>query len=340
MTTTYRRIRPIHPLEAVATDEQVRAQATRAGSSPRIVPPAAREQAPVLRRPPVRPSARVLLRACRPRQWSKNLLVLAAPSAAGVVERPLIAAQLAGAFLTLCLLSSATYLVNDVRDREQDRLHPRKRLRPIAAGELAPRTALVWAAGLATLGIGVATFIRPGFGAVAAGYLALTASYSLWLRRVPVADILTIAAGFVLRAVAGGVATDIYLSRWFVIVTACFAIFLVTAKRYAELREQAGGAPERPTLRRYSLDGLRIALLASAGLGCAAYVGWAVTRPAHLLWYGLSIVALVLWLARYAQLIGAGAGQAPEELILRDRALLAISIAWGLLFLGGVYVGH
>ena len=89
-----------------------------------------------------RPSARVLLRACRPRQWSKNLLVLAAPCAAGVIDRPLVAAQVAGAFVVLCLVSSATYLVNDVRDREQDRRHPRKRSRPVAAGELSPRAAL------------------------------------------------------------------------------------------------------------------------------------------------------------------------------------------------------
>jgi decaprenyl-phosphate phosphoribosyltransferase len=267
--------------------------------------------------------------------------VLAAPSAAGVIDRPLVAAQLAGAFAVLCLLSSATYLVNDVRDRDQDRLHPRKRLRPIAAGEISPRAALRWTGLLAVVGVAGASAIRPGLGVVAVCYLVLTASYSLWLRRVVVADVLAIASGFVLRAVAGGVATDIYLSRWFVIVTACFAMFLVTAKRYAELREQAESAPSgRATLRRYSLRGLRLVLLTAAASGCVAYTGWAFTRPSHLLWYGLSIAPLVLWLARYARLIGAGAGQAPEELILHDRTLLALSLAWGLLFLGGVYVGR
>ncbi|MBA3806852.1 MAG: decaprenyl-phosphate phosphoribosyltransferase [Solirubrobacterales bacterium] len=282
----------------------------------------------------------MLLRACRPRQWSKNLLVLAAPSAAGVIDRPLLAAQLAGAFAALCLLSSATYLLNDVRDREQDRLHPRKRLRPIAAGALSPRAALGSAALLAGLGLAGAFAIRPALGAVALCYLVLTGTYSLWLRRVVVADVLVIAAGFVLRAVAGGAATDIYLSRWFVIVTACFAIFLVTAKRYAELREQPKAASTRATLQRYSPRALRLALMTSAGLGVVAYAGWAFTRPAHLLFYGLSIAPLVLWLGRYAKLIGAGAGQAPEELILRDRTLLALSLLWGLLFLGGVYAGH
>jgi len=257
-----------------------------------------------------------------------------------MIDQPLVAAQVAGAFVVMCLLSSATYLVNDVRDREQDRLHPSKRLRPVAAGELSPRAALRSAAALALAGIVLATAITPGLGIVACCYLALTASYSLWLRRVVVLDILAIAAGFVLRAVAGGVATDIYLSRWFVIVTGCCAIFLVTAKRYAELRENTGSdVAARATLRRYSLGHLRLTLLTAATLAGVAYTGWAFTRPAHLLWYGLSIVPFLLWLARYATLIGAGAGQAPEELILRDRTLLALSATWSVLFLGGVYVG-
>jgi decaprenyl-phosphate phosphoribosyltransferase len=281
----------------------------------------------------------VLLRACRPRQWSKNLLVLAAPCAAGVIDRPLVAMQVAGAFLVLCLVSSATYLVNDVRDREQDRGHPLKRSRPVAAGELSPRAALWVAVVLALVGVAGATAITPGLGAVACGYLALTASYSLWLRRVVVLDIVAIAAGFVLRAIAGGVATDIYLSRWFVIVTACCAIYLVAAKRYAELREHAGPGPARATLRRYSPGRLRLTLLASATVAGIAYTGWAFTRPSHLVWYALSIAPFLLWLGRYAMLIGAGSGQAPEELILRDRTLLALSLAWCFLFLGGVYVG-
>jgi decaprenyl-phosphate phosphoribosyltransferase len=296
--------------------------------------------APTPLRPPAGPSARALLRACRPRQWSKNLLVLAAPCAAGVIGRPQIAAQVAGAFLVLCLLSSATYLVNDVRDREQDRRHPLKRSRPVAAGELSPRTALRLAALLALVGVAGASAITPGLGAVALGYLALTASYSLWLRRVVLADILAIAAGFVLRALAGGVATDIYLSRWFVIVTACCAIYLVAAKRYAELREHSASGPLRATLRHYSPGSLRLLLAATGAVAVVAYTGWAFTRPAHLAWYALSIVPLLGWLSRYAVLVGTGAGEAPEELILRDRVLLALGATWSVLFVGGVYVGN
>lgn len=265
--------------------------------------------------------------------------MLAAPCAAGLIDRPQVAAQAAGAFVVLCMLSSATYLVNDVRDREQDRLHPRKRTRPVAAGDLSPRAALWLAGGLALVGIAGASAITPGLGAVAVGYLALTVSYSLWLRRVVVADILAIAAGFVLRALAGGVATDIWLSRWFVIVTGSCAIFLVAAKRYAELREHTGFGPARATLRHYSAVSLRLTMFAAATVAGVAYTGWALTRQDHLVWYGLSIAPLLLWLARYASLIGAGGGQAPEELILRDRTLVALSVGWAFLFLGGVYVG-
>src|SRR5476651_2195072 len=121
----------INSLQAIASVEETQAQFSES-------------ELHALLRVPVRPrlSAAVLLRACRPRQWSKNLLVLAAPCAAGVIGQPLVAAQVAGAFLVLCMISSATYLINDVRDREQDRLHPRKRSRPVASGELSPRAAL------------------------------------------------------------------------------------------------------------------------------------------------------------------------------------------------------
>jgi len=330
---------PIKPLEAVVQDHQTRA-ARAAEGDPR---PLALVEGPAAGRAPAASASqrlRTLVRACRPRQWSKNLLVLAAPCAAGVIDQAGVAVEVLGAFVVLCLISSATYLVNDVRDREQDRMHPRKRLRPIAAGELAPASALRVAAVLALGGIALGVVIQPGLGVLAVGYLALTASYSLWLRRIVVLDILAIAAGFVLRALAGGVATDIYLSRWFVLVTAFGAIYLVAAKRLAELRDHGGEEPLRATLMQYSVGSLRLTVATSATLASIAYISWAFTRPSHAVLYVLSIVPFVGWLGRYAALIGTGAGQAPEELILRDRTLLALSVAWGLLFIGGVYVGR
>jgi decaprenyl-phosphate phosphoribosyltransferase len=238
------------------------------------------------------------------------------------------------------MLSSATYLLNDVRDRSYDRLHPRKRHRPVASDALSPRVALVIAAGLAIGGLALAAAVRIELAAVGGGYLALTASYSLWWRRVIVADILAIAAGFVLRAAAGGAATDVGLSRWFLLVTSCGAIFVVAGKRYAELFGDARGELTRTTLRRYPASALRATLALAAAAAVVAYAVWAFRRPEHGPWYEITILAVASWLGRYGVLVCRGAGEAPEELILRDRTLLLLTLAWTALFLGGIYVGR
>jgi decaprenyl-phosphate phosphoribosyltransferase len=243
--------------------------------------------------------------------------------------------EVCGAFVAFCLLSSATYLVNDVRDRQQDRLHPTKRLRPIAAGQLSPQRALRLARALAGVGLVLAVLIRAPLAAVGVAYLALTLSYSLWWRRIAVLDIAAVACGFVLRAIAGGAATGVAPSRSFLVVTCACALFLVVGKRYAELL-RAGGAT-RQTLRHYSPQALRWLLAASAALGCVAYARWAFTRAGHELWLELSLLPFALWLHRYATLICAGAGEAPEELVLADRTLLALGGLWALLFVGGIY---
>ena len=284
--------------------------------------------------------AGIVLRACRPRQWVKNALVVVAPAAAGVLDRPSVMARVGAALLAFSLLSSATYLVNDVRDRDQDRLHPRKRRRPIAAGELSVHGALRIAALLAALGLAAAVALGAVFAAVALVYLALTTSYSLLWRRVAFMDMLAIAAGFVVRAIAGGVAAGVPLSRSFLLVTSACAMFIVIGKRYAELAEAGARARARPTLRRYSGPLLRRLLLGSAIVGSVAYARWAFSRPDFGPWFELSMVPFVIWLGRYGMMLGAGAGQAPEDLILRDRMLLALSAIWAVLFVGGVYGTH
>jgi decaprenyl-phosphate phosphoribosyltransferase len=278
-----------------------------------------------------------VLRACRPRQWLKNVLVGLAPAAAGAINRPVVDAEVAGAFVAFCLLSSATYLVNDVRDREQDRRHPRKRHRPIAAGELAPRGALRLAAVIGLCGLGLAVAVRPMLGLVGIGYVTLTTSYSVWWRRVVVADVLAVAGGFVLRAVGGAAATDVGLSRSFLIVTCACALFLVVGKRYAELVAGGSRVPSRATLRRYSRRSLRLLLTASATLGCAAYGWWAFAHPTPGPWRELSMLPFILWLGRYMRMLSTGAGEAPEELLLSDWPLLALSLTWAILFTVGVY---
>jgi decaprenyl-phosphate phosphoribosyltransferase len=278
-----------------------------------------------------------VLRACRPRQWLKNLVVALAPAAAGALSRPVVVAQVCGALGAFCLLSSATYLINDIRDRDSDRLHPRKRFRPVAAGDLSPSRALRIAVLLAVAGVALALAIRPALAVVAVCYLTLTLSYSFVWRQVMVADIAMVAAGFLVRAAAGGVAAGVRLSGSFLLVTSACALFLVMGKRYAELRERGPRAATRLTLRRYSPRVLRQLMAATAALGCIAYARWAFTRPELGPWIELSLMPFALWLGRYATMLSSGAGEAPEELILRDPALLALATLWTILFVTGLY---
>src|SRR5579875_2885254 len=277
----------------------------------------------------------LLLAAVRPRQWVKNLLVGAAPAAAGVLDRGATAGRVGLTFLAFCLLSGGTYLVNDLHDREEDRLHPRKRLRPVASGAL-------------PTGVAAAFAVRPTLGAVAVAYLALTVSYTVWWRHIPVADLVAVASGFVVRAVAGGVAAEVPLSRWFVIVTSFGALFLVAGKRYAELQGELLARereerlrPLRNALYAYTIPYLRFVLLLAASVTVGAYCLWAFEHHGgRISWlYELTILPFVIWLLRYALLLERGAGEAPEELLFGDRFLLVSSLAWVGLFAGSVYGG-
>ncbi len=284
---------------------------------------------------------RALLRACRPRQWVKNLLVVAAPGAAGVLSHPHVAVEVAGAFICFCMLSSATYLLNDVHDRHEDALHARRRHRPIACGEVPVGLALAAAAVLAATGLGLGFAIRPLLGLTGLGYLTLTAAYSFWLRKVAVADIAIVAAGFVLRALAGGAATGVPVSRWFVMVTSFGALFVVAGKRYAELRASGQMAAARSTLAAYSQDYLRFVMMLAASVTTVAYCLWAFEGHGSdgISWYEITVAPFVLWLLRYGLLLHEGHGEAPEEVLLHDRFLIVMSGAWVGIYACAVYVG-
>lgn len=302
--------------------------------------PAPRAPSPSAEPAPRRSPARALLSACRPRQWVKNLLVLAAPAAAGVLDRPGVLADVMLAFVSFSLLASSVYLVNDVCDLEEDRAHPRKSMRPIACGELPARAALVAAAVLALAGIACGLAVTGLVAALGAGYLALTLSYTLRWRSVPILDVLAIAGGFVLRTLAGGAAAQVPVSRAFVAVTVGGALFIAAGKRYAELRNRRDdGAPTRESLRGYSQRAARGIAIGSAGLALVAYVTWALRRPDYgsIPWFELSATPFALWLGRYALLLRRGAGEAPEELVLHDAWLKAITVIWLSLFAFGVY---
>ena len=195
---------------------------------------------------------RALVRQARPKQWAKNVLVFAAPGAAGVLDNGEFLVTTVVLFVAFCAASSGTYYWNDLHDREADRRHPTKRRRPIASGAIPVRVAAVVGSLLLVAGIGLAFTISWQTGLVVGLYVALTTLYSTALKHVAVIDLVVVASGFVLRAIAGAVATDVHMSTWFVLCTSFGSLFIVTGKRYAELRELADDASRvRATLDDY-----------------------------------------------------------------------------------------
>ena len=285
-----------------------------------------------------------LVRLLRPRQWPKNLLVLAAPFAAGELGEADVAGSAALAFVAFCLVASGVYCMNDARDVESDRSHPTKRTRPLASGEVP--VAVGWGLGGALLVVGLllGLVVEPRLLLVLAGYVAVNVAYSLGLKDVPVFDIAAVASGFVLRAVAGGAAVQVPISQWFLIVAGFGSLFVVAGKRSAEhldLGEEAGAI--RTTLTHYSAAYLRFVRSVAAGVCLAAYCLWAFERPQEVgggeIWYELSIIPFVLGMLHYALRLEQGEGAAPEELALKDRALQLLGVIWVVLVGLGVNAG-
>lgn len=288
--------------------------------------------------------SRGLLRALRPKQWIKNLLVAAAPGAAGVLGHGDVIGKVALAFVAFCMVSSATYLINDVGDADEDRHHPIKRQRPIAAGIVSPRLAIVTAVALIAGGFAVAATVRWGFLALLAGYLAVTIAYTFWLKHMAVFDIAVVASGFIFRAVAGGVAVDVPISRWFLIVTSFGSLFMVAGKRYSEhVTMGAEREVTRSTLATYSREYLRYVYTMASGVTLAGYCLWAFEQSkleGSVPWFELSIVPFAVGVLRYALLLEEGYGGAPEDVVLGDRPLQVLGVIWLILFGAGVSVAH
>jgi decaprenyl-phosphate phosphoribosyltransferase len=285
-----------------------------------------------------------LLRTARPKQWIKNVLVFAAPGAAGVLDDPSQVARTLVAFAALCLAASGTYLLNDALDVEADRQHPTKRNRPVAAGTISPTTAKIGSVVLILAAIGISVPIAHGeLALVVVGYVALTVSYSLWLKHEAVLDIGVVAAGFVIRAIAGGIATNVEISDWFLIVAGGGSLLMVTGKRHAELTELGDSSgSHRSTLEEYTTGFLSFVRAVAASVTVTAYCLWAFEN-AHVTgdqtWFRLSIVPFVLAILRYAHDIEMGRGGAPEELVLADRVLQVLGLLWIIAFAIGVHSG-
>ncbi|MCW3157054.1 decaprenyl-phosphate phosphoribosyltransferase [Micropruina sonneratiae] len=283
------------------------------------------------------------LRAMRPKQWVKNILVFAAPVAAGALFDPRVLVNSLWAFLAFSLISASIYLINDVRDVEADRLHPKKRFRPIAAGELGSTPATVLAAVTMAASFAIGFWVAPMLGVTLAVYWVLQVGYSMFLKHQPIIDLAMVSSGFLLRAVAGGVASGIELSQWFLLVASFGSLYMVAGKRYSEMKELGSEAGTRAALERYSLSYLRFVWAISCSIVIMSYSLWTFEQGESQLWgvpwTTISIVPFVLALLRYAMDIDAGNAGEPEDVVLNDRVLQALAVLW-LIPLGvGIFLG-
>lgn len=293
-------------------------------------------------RSPQRSTARALLSAMRPRQWSKNLLVFGAPAAAGVLLFPGVLEDVGLAFLAFTLAASGIYLINDTMDASADRLHPVKRNRPVASGELPASTAV--SAGVVAIGLSVIPALgigRGAFTATLAAYIALTLAYSLWLKRIEVVDLVVVASGFGLRAVGGAFAIAVPISRWFLIVMFFGALFVVAGKRFGE-QQRLG--PEAKTHRAtLSADGdfyAQHVMTLSSGITLVGYGLWAHDQGYVSAWWFLaSFMFLVMIMLRFALKVHAGASDDPVEIAWKDVTLRVLSVIFLTLVVGGIELG-
>jgi 4-hydroxybenzoate polyprenyltransferase len=282
------------------------------------------ERADVLELPARRRPLQAAVAALRPRQWSKNLLLFAGIIFAAKVGGWTRWAEAGTAFVAYCAASSAAYLVNDVRDAAHDRLHPLKRSRPIARGELGARTALLLAGALA---LAAGALVAPlGLGSLAflGAFLAVQAAYTLGLKHLVLIDVLAISALFVLRSAAGAEAVDVRISPWLLLCTALLALFLALAKRRGEL---VLAGPRRPVLEGYSLPFVDQLIVVTVACTIAAYSVYAIT--AHSPAMVATVPFVVFGLFRYLLLVHRDdLGQEPENVLLSDRPLLAAIALW------------
>jgi len=284
-----------------------------------------------------------LVEACRPRQWTKNLLVFAAPLFAFRFEAA-VWWPAVGALGAFCLISSAIYLLNDCLDVTADRAHPGKRNRPVAAGLVRVSRALQMAALLAVLSLGLAAWVTPGLAGVVLLYGLIQVGYCLQLKRMPLLDLFCIASGFLLRAIAGAVAARLTPSPWFLLTVGLLALFLAIEKRKAELRvAQSSGVMTRQVLERYSLPLLLRQESTVATSAFMTYSLWAagpILKGAPTSWMLLTVPFVLAGIFRYQLLSdpeeaerrrGSAPEQSierPEEILLGDRGIQIILAGW------------
>jgi 4-hydroxybenzoate polyprenyltransferase len=268
------------------------------------------------------------VKLARPKQWTKNGFVLAGLVFSGeALEASSLAAALM-AFAAFCALSGAVYAANDVLDVEEDRKHPTKRNRPVASGLISPRAATVYAVLLAVSGLALAFFVAPGVGAAGLAYLILQAVYTPILKHQPILDVMSISAGFVLRALAGAAAVAVAISPWLIVCTGLLTLFLGFSKRRHELAVLGDiASAHRKNLREYSVELLDEMMTIMVSATIIAYTMY--TFFAHQdRWMMASIPFVVYGVFRYMLLVHRDGGGNPDTLLLRDRPLQITLLLW------------
>ncbi len=286
-----------------------------------------------------------IIKLLRPKQWLKNVLVFAAPGAADVLFHPKPFVETIGALVAFCFAASAVYCFNDASDVEADRRHPTKRNRPIASGAVSVTSARLIGATLIAVALILGFGIRVELGLTVVAYVVLQVAYTYYLKHIAVLDIVAIAGGFVLRAVAGAAAVDVPISNWFFIVTLFASIFMATGKRSAEFDgAQAAEGETRRVLSSYTKEFLTFLRAVSAGVALMAYCIWAFERAyfKHVTfpWYQISIFPFTIAFLRYALALEHGEGEAPEDVVTGDATLLIMGAIWAATFGLGVMAGR
>ena len=276
-----------------------------------------------------------LVISTRPKQYKKNLLVFLAPLAAGTIfAKDTLLTTITVAIIFL-MASSATYLLNDILDFDLDKNHPVKSKRPIAAGRIKFPPALICSALFAILSIYSSyKFVGVSVGNVVLIYLSIQLLYVFILKHQPVLDLACVASGFVLRAIAGALACDLMISGYFVVVVGATAMFVVSGKRYSELKSSRVNLDTRPSLSMYSLGYLRFVWSVSVSISFVFYVLWAmeISKNESQAFAGISFIPFAIVLLRYAQDIDAGNAEAPEDIVSKDLIIKIASFLWVLLF--------
>lgn len=272
-----------------------------------------------------------IVRALRPAQWVKNLFVLAPVVFGKVADRPELAGRTALVAAAFCALASALYLLNDVRDAEDDRQHPVKKSRPIASGELKPGRALALAAVLAAAALAAVLLAAPAALPWTLVYAAVTAFYSLGLKRIALLDVFIVASGYVLRVLAGSAAAQVRASHWLLLCTFFLALFLALSKRRSELATR--GAAARPSLGEMPVSLLEAFENIALGTTIVSYALYTVA-PETVAWFrtdGLlaTVPIVVFGLFRWRLIEVRGGGEDATSDLFTDPGLLATVVTWG-----------